>query len=256
MNKRFERVELLLGEEKLEKLKKSSVMVAGLGAVGSFAVEALARAGIGSITLIDFDIVRESNTNRQLLALTSTFGQFKVDLSKTRIHEINPECKVTAHKTFIDAKSAPKLLESKPDALIDAIDSVSCKAALLKAAHTAGIFTVSAMGAASRLDFTHVKTSDISKTEGCPLARQIRKRLNVSDIRTGIRCVYSDEPVNAAAIKAPGEENDFFERGRKRRTLGSISYLTGLFGLIAAGEVIKELISTHSSTPLSSSKRL
>jgi tRNA A37 threonylcarbamoyladenosine dehydratase len=245
MKKRFERVELLLGEEKLERLRNSHVMVAGLGAVGSYAVEALVRAGLGSITLIDFDIVRESNINRQLLALTSTLGQFKVDLCEKRIHEINPECRVIKHKTFIDASNASELLESKPDALIDAIDSVSCKAALLKAAHAAGIFTVSAMGAANRLDFTHVKTSDISKTEGCPLARQIRKRLNVSGVRTGIRCVYSDEHVNPASVKAPSGENDFFERGRKRRTLGSISYLTGLFGLVAAGEVIKELIGSQ-----------
>ncbi|MBL8025368.1 MAG: tRNA threonylcarbamoyladenosine dehydratase [Fibrobacteres bacterium] len=241
MSGRFERTELLLGTENLAKLRNAEVVVAGLGAVGSYAVEALARAGVGAIRVIDFDIVRETNINRQLYALTSTFGQFKVELAEKRIKEINPDCKVTISKTFIDAETAPLLLTPKPDALIDAIDSVSCKTVLLKTAYEAGIFTVSAMGAASRLDFSRVKAADLSKTESCPLAKRIRRRLRVHGITTGIQCIFSDEPVDPCSVKEPGAEKDFFERGRRRRMLGSISYMTGLFGLAAAGEVIKRL---------------
>ncbi|MFH0920016.1 MAG: tRNA threonylcarbamoyladenosine dehydratase [Fibrobacterota bacterium] len=241
MSSRFSRVELLFGAEKMERLRKACVTVVGLGAVGSYAVEALARAGVGNLRVVDFDVVRESNVNRQLLALTSTIGRYKADLAASRIHDINPNCRVEALRVFADAETSEGLLSPRPDALVDAIDSVSCKAALLTVAARAGVFTLSAMGAATRLDPFKVKVKDISKSETCPLAREIRKRLRKAGISTGIRCVYSEETLRAKAIADPGVEKDFFERGRRRRTLGSVSYMTGLFGLIAAGEVIRNI---------------
>jgi tRNA A37 threonylcarbamoyladenosine dehydratase len=208
-------------------------VVCGLGAVGSYATEALARAGIGRLRLVDFYRVQENNLNRQLYALRSTIGRPKVDVAAERVRDINPHCTIEPMPLFIDHATLPDVLGGAPDVVIDAIDSLSPKVALLRAAVEGGLPVISSMGAATRTDPMAVRVADISQTNGCPLARLLRKQLRRQGIHTGIRCIYSTEP--AAKSAAPPETKD---RGRPRSPLGSISFLTGLFGLIAAREAI------------------
>ena len=243
--KRFERTELLLGRAAFEKLLAARVTVCGLGAVGSYAVEALARAGIGRITLVDFDKIKQSNFNRQLYALESTVGKFKADVAQMRIRDINPACVVEVKKMFIEGATIDGLLADAPDAVIDAIDSLSPKVILISACVTKGLFLVSSLGAASRMDPSCVRAGDIAETRNCPLGRMIRKKLHRLGIYKGVRCVYSLEQASGNAhVCAPEKEE--FDRGRPRRPIGSISYITGIFGLMAAGEVIRYIISKES----------
>jgi tRNA threonylcarbamoyladenosine dehydratase len=240
--KRFERTRLLLGQDTFEKLVKARVTVCGLGAVGSYAVEALARAGIGRLTLVDFDKVKQSNFNRQLYALESTVGFFKADVAEKRVLEINPKCTVEKKKIFIEGGTVDELLSDSPDAVVDAIDSLSPKVILMAACVKKGLFLVSSFGAASRMDPAAVRTGDISETRNCPLGRMIRKKLHKQGIYEGIRCVFSlEEAKGNTHVCAPEKEE--FDRGRPRRPIGSISYITGIFGLTAAGEVIRHIIS-------------
>jgi len=240
---RFARTKQLLGREGFERLARARVAVFGLGAVGSYAVEALARAGVGHLRLVDFDEVNASNINRQLYALSSTVGRPKVDVARERVLDINPECVVDARRVFVDGTTLPGLLEGPLDAVVDAIDSVAPKIHLLREAFTRGLFVVSSMGAATRLDPSAVTVVDISQTRVCPLARFIRKRLHRFGIAQGVRCVFSPEPPRN---KLPAVEEDVEvtpqTRGRKRRPIGSISYVTGVFGLYAAGEVIRHVL--------------
>lgn len=242
---RFHRTELLLGAEGLERLRGARVLVAGLGAVGSYAVEGLARAGVGALRLVDFDVVQPSNINRQLLALESTIGRAKIDVAAERVRDINPQCEVDARRVFIDADTAPGILAGPLDAVVDAIDSLSPKVALLSAAHRAGLWTVSCMGAATRTDPLALRIDDISRTVHCPLARLVRKRLRRVGVGSGILCVYSAEPAareaSAASDADPAPPGFEHRRGRPRRTLGSLSTLTGMFGLVAATRVILRL---------------
>lgn len=220
-------------------------MVAGLGAVGSYAVEGLARSGIGKLKLVDFDVVRESNINRQLYALDSTIGRPKAELAEARVRDINPECDVQGTAEFIDDESLIKLLDDKPDLVVDAIDSVGPKIGLIKAVHSRGIPLISSMGAAMRSDPCLIRTGDISETTFCPLARQIRRRLKRSGIESGIQCVYSIEQIPEDAMIKEGEtwtEEDVMPRGRPRRTLGSSSCITGIFGLTLAQEAVNRLL--------------
>ncbi len=239
---RFARTEMLLGPDGLERLRGARVLVAGLGAVGSYAVEGLARAGVGYLRLADFDVVQPSNINRQLYALESTVGRQKTEVAAERIRDINPACEVDARRVFIDGETAPGLFDGGLDVVIDAIDSLNPKVALLRAARQAGLWTVSCMGAATRTDAAAIRTGDIAATEHCPLARLVRKRLRRVGVASGILCVYSVEPPRAAV--PAGESTDpvppGFEhrRGRKRPPLGSLSTLTGMFGLIAATQAI------------------
>jgi tRNA A37 threonylcarbamoyladenosine dehydratase len=243
--KRFERTELLLGRAAFEKLLAARVTVCGLGAVGSYAVEALARAGIGRITLIDFDKIKPSNFNRQLYALESTVGKFKADVAQMRIRDINPACVVEVKKVFIEGATVDGLLADAPHAVIDAIDSLSPKVILISACVKKGLFLVSSLGAASRMDPSCVRAGDISETRNCPLGRMIRKKLHRLGIYKGVRCVYSLERASGNThVCAPEKEE--FDRGRPRRPIGSISYMTGIFGLMAAGEVIRYIISKES----------
>jgi len=190
----FERTELLLGRKGVEKLKNAHVTVAGLGAVGSYAVEALARAGVGHLRLVDYDVVNSSNINRQLYALESTVGMPKTEISEKRIYDINPDCKLDIIDTFIDEHSNPQILSDPIDVLIDAIDSLSAKIHLIYNAHVKNIHVVSSMGAAGRLDANQIFTGDLSETHTCPLARFVRIRLHRRGLYKGIRCVYSTEP--------------------------------------------------------------
>jgi len=238
---RFSRTKLLLGEEQFLRLNKSHIAVIGLGAVGGYALEGLARAGVGRLTIVDFDVIQDTNINRQIFALESTLGMSKVAVAADRVLDINPHCQIDALDRFIDDVSIEEILQTRPDIVIDAIDSLNPKVQLLKAAHRRSIPTFSSMGAALRTDPGHIKVSDISKTKNCPLARRIRQRLKKEGIHTGITCVYSTEPVDFE-YPPPSEHEQKSgpsARGRGRRTLGSLPTLTAVFGLTLANEVIR-----------------
>jgi tRNA A37 threonylcarbamoyladenosine dehydratase len=238
---------MLLGEEKFKKLQQACVTIVGLGAVGSYAIEALARAGVGHLRLFDFDEVRLSNINRQLYALSSTVGRPKVEIARERVLDINPECRVEAFQTFIHTETMEQVLAGPPDVLIDAIDSLAPKTALLTAAAQAGLRVISSMGAAKRTNPADIRAGDISKTKNCPLARLLRRRLKKNGISSGIHCIYSielveeEETLETEENASPPEE-EFFKRGRTRQPLGSLSYLTGMFGLYAACETIRFIV--------------
>ena len=221
---RLHRITLLLGKDAVKKLEKSTVMVVGCGAVGSFAIESLARSGVGHIIVIDFDKVEESNINRQLFALSSTIGKTKVEVAKARIHDINPNISVDAFDLFFDDKTD---LDIKPDFVIDAIDSVQSKIALYKWCLKNKIPFVSSMGAARKTDISKIKIDKISKTSVCPLASKIRHIAKEEKLKD-FPVVYSTEP--AMPQKNGGRE------------FGSIITVTGTFGLMLADFVIKKLI--------------
>lgn len=231
---RFNRTGFLIGDEGIEKLKKAHITVCGLGAVGSYAVEALARAGVGTLRIVDYDVVDETNINRQLFALDSTIGVKKTKIAEKRIRDINPDCKIEVFDTFIDEDSNPAIMEGQIDVLIDAIDSLSAKVHLIANAHRANIHVVSSMGAAGRLDANLVTSGDLSETHTCPLARYVRRRLHRQDIYEGVRCIYSTE----SAQKKKEENQQDYDGSRTAPVLGSISYLTGIFGLKAAHEAL------------------
>jgi tRNA threonylcarbamoyladenosine dehydratase len=235
---RFSRTGLLIGEKALARLAESSVAVFGLGGVGSYAVEALVRAGIGRVRLIDFDEIKHSNINRQLYALESTIDRKKVEVAAERIAQINPDCVVDARPVFADGSSMPELLSPPLDVVIDAIDSLSSKVALISAAYRLGRPMVTCMGASTRLDPFSVRVGDISESIRCPLARMVRKKLHAQGIFKGIRCVYSVEPADTVSASETAEPENFV-RGRPRPSLGSISYMPAMFGLLAAREAIK-----------------
>jgi tRNA threonylcarbamoyladenosine dehydratase len=235
---RFCRTRLLIGEKALARLADSTVAVFGLGGVGSYTVEALARAGVGHIRLIDFDEIKYSNINRQLYALETTVGRKKVDVAAERIGQINPGCVVDKRHLFADASSMPDLLALPLDVVVDAIDSLSSKVALLTAAHGLCRPMVTCMGASTRLDPLSVRVGDISESKNCPLARMVRKKLHGRGIFKGIRCVYSVEQADTARVSETAEPENFV-RGRPRPSLGSISYMPAMFGLLAAHEVIR-----------------
>ncbi len=234
----FTRTQILVGDEGLAKLSAKHVFVAGLGGVGSYCTEALARAGIGKLTLIDHDVVVASNINRQLLALHSSIGQPKAELMLARIRDINPACDASVTRTFITAENVNDLVPASADYVIDCIDSLNCKAALVAESYKRGLRVASSMGAGNRLDPSRVKLADISQTEMCPLARQMRKRLlRHHKIRKGVLTVFSDE---APADPLPPEPVE--GQGRARAVNGTISYMPPLFGYLLAGAVIKALL--------------
>lgn len=222
---RLHRITLLLGKESVKKLQKSTVMVVGCGAVGSFAIEALARSGVGHIILVDFDKVEESNINRQLFALDSTIDKPKVLVASQRIADINPKIKIDTFDTFFDENTN---IDIKPDFVIDAIDTVSSKIALYKWCENNNIPFVSSMGAARKTDLTKIKIGKISKTTVCPLASKIRRI--VRDLR------IKDFPVVYSTEVATSQPNG-------GREFGSMITVTGTFGLMLADFVIKKLIS-------------
>jgi tRNA A37 threonylcarbamoyladenosine dehydratase len=246
-DERFSRTQLLLGPEALKKLSRAHVAVVGLGGVGSYAVEAIVRAGVGNITLVDFDKVRLSNFNRQLYAITPNLNRFKAEIAHERALQINPDCKVTEHRMFIDGTTTKIVLEKPADIIVDAIDSLAPKVHFMSACVKAGARLISCLGAASRLDPFAIRVGDIDETTMCPLARMIRKKLHKLGVYGGIRCVYSiEEPrkqrkTEKPAIVAPVEEGEFV-RGRPRTPIGSMSYVPGMFGLIAASEVVSYII--------------
>ncbi len=248
---RFARIEKLLGRSKASWLQDRSVTIVGVGAVGGYALEGLARSGIGRIRLVDFDVVGISNINRQLHALDSTVGLLKVEVAKKRVLDINPHCQVETLPIFAAPDTIEEILTPKPDILIDAIDSLSSKIELLAAAQRKSIPVVSSMGAALRTDPTQIFVDDLLKTKKCPLAKRLRKKLRQNGIGEGITCVYSTEVVNFDYGEPEEYEDDGLSphtKGRPRRLLGSLPTLTGIFGLIVANTTLYKLLESYGET--------
>ncbi|MDG4812081.1 tRNA threonylcarbamoyladenosine dehydratase [Hydrogenovibrio sp. 3SP14C1] len=233
----FERSLLVFEEQGIKQLQNSHVLVAGVGGVGGFVIEALARAGVGKLTIVDHDSVSPSNLNRQIIALESTLGENKAVVMKNRINDINPACEVNTIQSFLRPEDMDELLGEEFDYVVDAIDSLNCKVALVATAHQKGLKVVSSMGAGRRIDPSKIVVADISKTHTCGLARNMRQRLKKQRIAKGIPVVFSTE-----LPKAPGPMEEI-EGARGRVVNGTASYMPGIFGLMLAGLVIKDLAS-------------
>ena len=235
MREEFSRTQMLLGEEAMEKLAAANVAVFGVGGVGGFAAQALARAGVGKIELIDSDTVALSNINRQIVAFHSTVGQYKTEVMKKMIEDINPLAEVTERRIFFLPETADDFDFSGYDYVIDAVDTVTAKLLLVERCTSAGTPVISSMGAGNKLDPTAFEVADIYKTSVCPLARVMRQELKKRGIRK-LKVVYSKEP----AMTPKGHPQA--EPGSTRRsTPGSVSFVPSVAGLIIAGEVIKDL---------------
>jgi len=235
-NPLFERTHILIGDEGIEKLQNSHIFLAGIGGVGSYTAEALARMGVGKMTLVDHDVVSGSNMNRQLVALRSTVDVLKADVIADRIKDINPDCQVTLITDFLTPESIPTVLSQGYDVVIDAIDSLSSKAALLETAWRNEMTVFASMGAGGKLDPTQVKTGDLMDTSICKLAKHLRGQLRKRGVGRGIRTVYSLE---APLPPLPPEP---VSRGRARAVNGTVSYMPSIFGLTLAGLVINNII--------------
>ncbi len=245
----FSRTQLIFGEEAMEILANSRVAVFGVGGVGGYTVEALARSGVGAIDLIDDDKVCVTNINRQIIALGSTVGMYKVDAAEKRIHDINPECTVTCHKMFYMPETADKLDFSQYDYVVDAIDTVTGKIEIILQAKAAGVPVISSMGAGNKVDPTAFEVADIYKTSVCPLARVMRYQLKRRGVKK-LKVVYSKEQPIAPQGKAAedGSGNTDMRTGAARRsTPGSNAFVPSVAGLIIGGEVIKDLIRLKSN---------
>ena len=236
MLNQFSRTEMLIGAEGIKKLLLSKVIVFGVGGVGGYCVEALARAGVGAIDIVDNDVVSITNINRQIIATTKTIGQYKVEVMEQRILEINPNAQVQTHKTFYSSDNSNEFDFSKYDYVIDAIDSVKSKIELVVKANEKNTPIISAMGAGNKLDPLAFCVDDIYKTSVCPLARVMRAELKKRNIKH-LKVVYSKEP----PIK-PQETN---EKTQKRQIPASIATLPSVMGLIIANVVIKDLINNR-----------
>lgn len=239
----FSRTELLFGREAMEKLFSSRVAVFGVGGVGGYCVEALARSGVGALDLIDNDTVCLTNINRQLHATQKTIGKYKVDVAAERVAEINPKCQVTTHKTFFMPDTAEQFDFSAYDYVVDAIDTVTGKIAIACAAQAAGVPVISCMGAGNKLDPTSFEVTDIYKTTVCPLARVMRRELKKRGIRK-LKVVYSrEEPVTPSAADKADVAAEREPQSTARRDIpGSCAFVPSVAGLILAGEVVKDII--------------
>ena len=262
----FSRTELLLGKENMEKLAAARVCIFGIGGVGGYVAEALARSGVGHIELVDNDVVCLSNLNRQIIATHQTIGQYKVDVMKERILSINPAAEVVAHKCFYLPETQAQFDFTNYDYVVDAIDTVAGKIALVLQAEASGTPVISSMGAGNKLDATAFRVADIYQTSGCPLARVMRKELKKRDVKK-LKVVYSPElPVLLQNEKAEtAEKVTVFSTGEgetepsavcggyangdqvrqlsSRRSIpGSVAFVPSVAGLIIAGEVVKDLI--------------
>ena len=231
------RTELLIGKEAILKLANSHVMIVGLGGVGSFAAEFIARAGVGKMTIIDGDVVDPTNRNRQLPALATTHGLHKATLMAERLLQINPEVELVVVKEFINPEKVAKLFDDKINYFVDAIDSVTPKITFLINALQKNIPTVSSMGAGGKYDPTKLQVADISKTYNCVFAQQVRKVLKRNhQIYKGFKCVFSDElPQKDSLVMTDGSQY-------KKSAYGTISYMPAMFGAVCASVVIRDLI--------------
>ena len=248
MNERFLRTEMILGAPALDKLRRSHVAVFGLGGVGSYAAECLARSGVGTLTLVDQDTVSVSNINRQLCALTSTVGQYKAEVAAARVRDIDPDTVVYPICATYDAAHREEFFSRKFDYIVDCIDLVSCKLDLIQQARLRGIPILSALGTGNKLEPELLRVTDISKTSGCPLARVMRTALRKRGVKH-LKVVYSDEiptrPIEDMSISCrshcicpPGAKHKCTER---RDIPGSTAFVPSVAGLIIAGEVVKDL---------------
>ena len=259
MKKRFERTQMLLGEEKMNRLSSARVAVFGVGGVGGYVVEALARSGVGALDLIDNDEVDESNINRQIIATYRSVGRPKVEVAKERVLDINPDCDVTIHETFYLPENAGEFDFTQYDYVVDAIDTVTGKIALVLQAKEAGVPIISAMGAGNKLDPTAFEVADLYDTSVCPLAKVMRKELKMRGV-DHLKVVYSrekaltpmrpetdiEETVQAFRGADCGKPVDDVQnasdfRVSRRSTPGSIAFVPSVVGLIIAGEVLKDL---------------
>lgn len=230
------RTELLLGHENIDKLKQSHVLLAGLGGVGGYAAEQLCRAGIGKLTIIDSDTLQHSNLNRQILALTSNQGKLKTEIMAKRLKDINPEIELEVITEFLTEENISTLIQGDYKYMIDAIDTLTPKVALLTHASNMGLFCVSSMGSGGKTDPALIRVVDIADSNHCKFAYMVRKYLHRKGIRTGIRAVYSPETVKREVIvETDGSAN-------KRSMVGTISYMPAIFGCYCAAEVIREII--------------
>lgn len=237
MPHQFSRTELLVGEEGMERLYRSRVAVFGIGGVGGYAVEALARSGVGTLDLIDNDKVCLTNLNRQIIATTKTMGKYKVEAARDRILEINPRAKVNIYKTFYLPETKEQFDFRQYDYVVDAIDTVAGKLALAEQAAEAGVPLISSMGAGNKMDPSAFRVTDIYKTSVCPLAKVMRRELKKRGIRK-LKVVYSEEqPITPRINPQTDQEGG----SRKRQTPGSNAFVPSVAGLILAGEVIKDL---------------
>jgi len=232
----FLRTQMLLGEKALERIKSAHIAVFGIGGVGSYTAEALARAGVGELTLIDSDTVACSNINRQLVALSSTIGERKVDVMKARILDINPKAVVHTYPVFFSEEKKDIFSFSSFDYVADAVDTVTAKISIIQFAKEAEVPVISCMGAGNKLDPTAFLVADIEKTSVCPLAKVMRHELRKKGIKK-VKVVYSKE----LPVVVESNEAALLENPRKRQVPGSISFVPSVAGLILAGEIIKDI---------------
>ena len=229
----FIRTEMLLGTEAMNRLKSARVAIFGIGGVGGYTAEALARSGVGALDLIDNDTVSESNINRQIIALHSNIGRYKTDVMKARISDINPDCKVTAHNMFFMPDTAEQLDFSQYDYVVDAIDTITGKIEIIMRAKAAGIPVISSMGAGNKLNPTAFEVADIYKTSVCPLARVMRREMKKRGVDS-LKVVYSREEAIMPKISGITQESG-------KPVAGSCAFVPSVAGLIIAGEVIKDI---------------
>lgn len=259
LHRRFDRVARLLGEESVMRLHTARVVVFGIGGVGSFAAEALARSGVGELTLVDFDLICVTNTNRQMHAMRGNIGKPKAEVMAERLRLVHPTARVEARVAFYSADDSEALLDPRPDYVVDAIDNLTAKAHLLVTCARRGIPVVSSMGAAARMDPTRVRVDDLARTHSDPMASALRDLLrkhhgwNFSKREpTGIACVFSDERPVAPTPPAydgpegfhcvcPQADNDLHSCDHRSRIEGSAAWVTGTFGLVAASVAVREL---------------
>lgn len=238
MLEQFSRTQLLLGDEAIEKLQNARVAVFGVGGVGGYVCEALARCGVGAIDIVDNDTVCLSNLNRQIIATHKTIGRYKTDVMEERIHDINPDCKVTSHRCFFLPETAEEFDFKAYDYVVDAVDTVTAKIELVMKCNATGTPIISSMGAGNKLDPTAFKVADIYKTNVCPLAKVMRRELKKRGIHK-LKVVYSEEkPISNAENAGVHEENAGM---RKKSVPGSIAFVPSVVGLIIGGEVVKDL---------------
>jgi tRNA A37 threonylcarbamoyladenosine dehydratase len=247
---RFSRTELLIGSENLEKLKKSTVAVFGLGGVGGYAAEALCRSGVGRIIIIDFDDVCLTNINRQIHAMDGTVGKSKALLMAERLRLINPVADIVPFKDFYSADNSDFLLSREYDYVLDAIDHITSKLHLIKSCRELGIPIISSMGAAAKVDPTKIQVADIADTNKCRMAKVVRKLLKKQGVEQGVKVVFSTEEYREPMLHenhcrenciCPNKEEQLFSCRQRRVILGSSSFIPGIFGLTMAGVVINDL---------------
>ncbi len=239
MDMRFARTAKLIGLDGLEILKNTRVAVFGLGGVGSYTVEALARAGVGDLSLFDYDTIDISNINRQIPALTSTVGALKTEVEKARIEDINPDALIRIHTVRVDGANLPEFLSWGYDFVVDAIDMVTSKIALIEQCHQLKIPIVSCMGTGNKLDPSQLKIVDIHKTHTCPLAKVMRQELKSRGISRQTVLFSGEQPIKPQRFEWEGEPEG------RRETPGSISFVPSTAGLLLAGHVVNTLLQTH-----------